>query len=264
MQLDRSALAAGVRLVVLDTVGSTNAEALARARAGERGPLWVAALRQTAGRGRRGRSWASEAGNLYATLLLTDPSPPARAPELSFVAALAVHDAVLECMSGLDSRVTLKWPNDLLADGAKIAGVLIEAETLADGRFSAALGIGLNCAHHPHDTSHPATDLAALGGDVPPHRAFRSLSAAMVRRLLQWDRGAGFSAIRRDWLANAAGVGEPIRVRTGLREFGGVFTTLDSMGRLILAAPDGTLQAIGAGEVFSGPAGPERHSGVAP
>src|SRR4051812_49540332 len=114
MQLDPTASAAGARLITHDTIGSTNAEALRVAREGERGPLWVAAKTQTAGRGRRGRAWVSEPGNLYASLLLTDPAPPERFPELSLVAALAVHDAVGGPIPGLAARRLLQWPDYLL------------------------------------------------------------------------------------------------------------------------------------------------------
>ena len=148
MHLHPEADAPGVRLVAHDTLGSTNAEALARARAGERGPLWVTAARQTAGRGRRGNVWTSEPGNLYASLLLTDPAPPAHLPELCFVVALGVLDAVGEAAPALRDRLKLKWPNDLLLDGAKFAGILIEAETIG-GVTAVAVGIGVNCAHHP-------------------------------------------------------------------------------------------------------------------
>jgi BirA family transcriptional regulator, biotin operon repressor / biotin---[acetyl-CoA-carboxylase] ligase len=250
MELDRSARAAGVRLVLRDTVGSTNAEALALARAGEPGPLWIAARRQTTGRGRRGRSWVSEAGNLYATLLLVDPAPPPHAPELSFVAALAAHDAVAELAPSLAGRLAVKWPNDLLVDAAKLAGVLVEGETRPGRGFAVAIGFGLNCAHHPDATAYPATDLAALGEAVDPQRAFAALSAAMLRRLKQWDQGRGFAAVRGDWLARARGVGAPIRVRTAQGELRGVFAALDRAGRLIVAAADGSTQAVAAGEVF--------------
>jgi BirA family transcriptional regulator, biotin operon repressor / biotin---[acetyl-CoA-carboxylase] ligase len=249
MQLDPSAAAAGVRLVVHDTVGSTNAEALALARAGDAGPLWVTARRQTAGRGRGGRTWVSEPGNLYASLLLTDPSPPAQAPELSFVSALALHDALADLAPELERRLAFKWPNDLLANGAKIAGILVEGETAARG-FAVAIGIGVNCSRHPSDTSYASTDLAALGFELAPAAVFRALSATFVRRLRQWERGAGFAAVRRDWLARAGGVGEPIRVRTGRGQLDGIFAALDPTGRLVLTVPDGTTHVIGAGEVF--------------
>src|SRR5947207_10376488 len=128
MRLDPSASAAGVRLVMHDALDSTNSEALKLAQGGERGPLWVVAARQTAGRGRRGRNWVSQPGNLYATLLLTDPAPAERWPQLSFVAALALRDAVAALAPALEARVAIKWPNDLLLDGAKVAGILIEGQ----------------------------------------------------------------------------------------------------------------------------------------
>src|SRR5262249_16691285 len=127
MELAPGAAAAGVGLIACETVGSTNSEALAYARAGERGPLWITARAQTAGRGRRGRSWVSEPGTLFATLLLTDPAQPERAAQLSFVAALALHDAITTVAPTLAPRLALKWPNDVLCDGAKLAGILIEA-----------------------------------------------------------------------------------------------------------------------------------------
>ena len=251
MQLDRSARAASFRLLVRDTVDSTNAEALTCARAGDRGDLWITAQCQTAGRGRRGRAWISEPGNFFATLLLIDPSVPARAAELSFVSALGVYDAVRELAPAVASRLGLKWPNDLLVAGGKIAGVLVEGETLAGAELAVAIGVGINCAHHPPDTAYPATDLAALGVRMTPQQVLRVLSASMLRRLRQWDRGNGFAAIRHDWLLRAEGVGAPIRVRTLDRELEGVFSALDSSGRLILAASDGTTRVVGAGEVFS-------------
>src|SRR6185436_2922212 len=127
MHLHKSASATGASLISFDTLGSTNAEALALARGGEHGPLWITAARQTAGRGRRGNAWTSEPGNLYASLLLTERLPAGRAPELCFVAALALHDAVSALAPALKPQ--LKWPNDLLIDGAKFAGILIEAES---------------------------------------------------------------------------------------------------------------------------------------
>ena len=131
MQLHPDAEASGVRLIAYDTLGSTNAEALARARGGERGPLWITAVQQTAGRGRRGKAWVSEPGNFYASLLLTDAAPPAHLPELCFVAALAVRDAVCAAAPRVAPQIKLKWPNDLLLQGAKLAGILIEAANAA-------------------------------------------------------------------------------------------------------------------------------------
>jgi BirA family biotin operon repressor/biotin-[acetyl-CoA-carboxylase] ligase len=245
MQLDPTAQAAGARLVAYDTIGSTNEEALRLVRAGERAPLWVVAKSQTAGRGRRGRAWVSEPGNLYASLLLTDPSPPDRFPELSFVAALALHDAITARVPGLAGRVALKWPNYLLIDRNKFAGILVEGEGT-----TVVIGIGVNCAHHPAGTEYPATDLAAAGVRATPDSLFPPLSAAIVAWLAQWDRGAGFAAIRADWISRAAGIGRPVRVRTGDAELNGTFEALDANGRLVLRLADGTMQAIAAGDVF--------------
>lgn len=245
MRLDPTADAAGARLVTHDTIGSTNAEALRLARSGERGPLWVVARQQTAGRGRRGRVWVSEPGNLYATLLLSD-APMAHAPELSFVAALALYDAIAGRVPGLDRRLALKWPNDLLIDRCKFAGILIEGE---DG--AVAVGIGVNCAHHPAGTEFPATDLAAAGVRASPESVFAPLSAAMVTRLAQWDRGAGFAAVRADWLARAGGLGKPIKIALpdGVRE--GIFETVDEHGRLVLRLADGSAEIATVGDVLA-------------
>jgi len=238
---------AGVRHVSYGTLGSTNAEALARARAGEGGPLWITAARQSAGRGRRGAAWISEPGNLYATLLLTEPSPKDVAPQLSFVTALAVHDAVAECAPQLGPMLSVKWPNDLLLGGKKLVGILIEGES--EPRFAVAIGIGVNCAHHPDDTRYPATDLVSAGAVVAPERLADVLSAAMQRRLAQWQRGARFADIRADWLKRAANLGKEIQVRLPERELTGRFEGVDELGRLLLRGPSGPT-VITAGEVF--------------
>jgi BirA family transcriptional regulator, biotin operon repressor / biotin---[acetyl-CoA-carboxylase] ligase len=249
MRLDPLAAAAGVRLLDYETLPSTNSEALALARRGETGPLWIVARRQTAGRGRRNNQWISEPGNLYATLLLCDPAPAESAPELSFVAALAAHDAIFGRAEHLRGKLTLKWPNDVLCNGAKLGGILIESETI-EARLVAAIGIGVNCLHHPSQTSYPATDLAAAGAELSAEELFGVLSAAMARRLGQWQRGANFAAVRRDWLDRAFGVGAQMKVRLPGRELSGRCETLDERGRLLLRLADGTLQTIAAGDVF--------------
>src|SRR5215813_12480691 len=153
MRLDPRASAAGVRLNAHELLGSTNAEALRLASQGERGPLWVTAARQSAGRGRRGRSWVSEPGNLFASLLLTEPAPPEHWPELSFVAALAIHDAIADLAPSVRPQLAVKWPNDLLLGEAKFAGILSEAE----GAQTVVVGIGINCTSHPSVSDYPAT-----------------------------------------------------------------------------------------------------------
>jgi BirA family transcriptional regulator, biotin operon repressor / biotin---[acetyl-CoA-carboxylase] ligase len=239
---------AGVRHITYDTLGSTNAEALVLARAGDRGPLWITAKSQSGGRGRRGSTWVSPPGNLYATLLLTEPSAPEYAPQVSFVAALALHDAVAECAGALGPQLKVKWPNDLLLGGAKVAGILIEGES--EPAFAVAIGIGVNCIAHPDGTAYPATDLAAAGVLVSPDVLLAALAAAMLRRLAQWQCGDGFAGIRADWLKRAAGIGEDIRVRLPEREISGRFQGIDEAGRLLVQGPDGAA-TITAGEVFA-------------
>jgi BirA family biotin operon repressor/biotin-[acetyl-CoA-carboxylase] ligase len=246
MRLSSAAVAAGYRLTAHDSLASTNAEALARR--GEGGPLWIVAGQQSAGRGRRGNEWVSPPGNLYATLLLTDPAPPECAPELSFVTALALHDAILERAPALHAVLALKWPNDILCGGAKLAGILIEGERAADA-LAVAIGIGVNCQNHPKPTAYPVTDLKTAAADVAAADLFATLSATMLRRLGQWRRGAGFGDIRADWIARGAGMGGDMRVKLPDREILGRGEGLDDRGRLLLRLPDGSLQAIAAGEV---------------
>jgi BirA family biotin operon repressor/biotin-[acetyl-CoA-carboxylase] ligase len=246
MNRDATGLA-GARIRSFETLGSTNAEALVLARAGERGPLWIVARSQSAGRGRRGSIWISPPGNLYATLLLTAPAAPAQAPQLSFVAALALHDAVAQVAPALGPGLALKWPNDLLLGSAKLGGILLESEN--GPLFAVAVGIGVNCVSHPSGTPFPATDLAAAGAQVAPEQLLAALAAAMQRRLAQWRAGEGFAAIRADWLDRAVGLGQPVHVRLPEREFSGRFEGLDEAGRL-LVAEGGRTTAVTAGEVF--------------
>jgi len=236
-----------VRHIALGSTGSTNAEAMAHARAGERGPLWITATAQTEGRGRSGRNWVSPAGNLYATLLLTQPCAPPVAPQLAFVAGLAVHDAVAKSVPQLASRLALKWPNDLMLDGEKLAGILVESET--SPVLQIAVGVGINCTSHPSGTLYPATDLAAQGAQVSAETMFAALAQSMQRRLMQWNEGSAFAQIRSDWLARAGGLGKTIRVRLPEREFSGRFEGLDESGRL-LVQENGRVTTVTAGDVF--------------
>ena len=245
MQLDPAAASAGVRLATYDNIDSTNAEALLRARHGEVGPLWIVAERQISGRGRHGRAWTSEPGNFYATLLLTEPAPTCRAPELAFVTGVAVHDAVAEAAPNLPQRLMLKWPNDLLCGGAKLAGILIEGEGT-----SVAVGIGVNCRHHPADTSFPATDLVTCGARVSPGDLLSILSRTMLGRLGEWRQGVEFAAIRRAWLARAQALGSAISVRIGERAVHGRYDGIDDTGRLLLTLADERREIVSAGEVF--------------
>ncbi|HOV04724.1 MAG TPA: biotin--[acetyl-CoA-carboxylase] ligase [Hyphomicrobiales bacterium] len=246
---------AAVPRIALDEVDSTNAEALCRLAAGETAPFWLTAGRQVAGRGRRGRSWTSEPGNLYSSLVLVEPAPAEHLGALPLVVGLGVHRAVAG-LAGLDpARLRVKWPNDVLLDGKKIAGILIEANEIA-GRRTVVVGIGVNCAHHPEGTEWPATSLAAAGLAVSPDEVFACLAGSLAATLAEWDRGAGLAAIRRAWLDIASGLGEPIVVRLPQSTVSGHFSTIDRDGRLVLRLASGEERRIAAGDVFLPGTGP--------
>lgn len=275
MRLDPIAVDQGVSLEALDSAGSTNSEALDRARQGIRGPLWITANTQTAGRGRKARNWVSPPGNLYASLLLTDPAPFERAPELAFVAALALRDAIAAGAPALEAKLGFKWPNDLLLGAEKCAGILIEGETPnaaaagSGARLMVVIGIGVNCISHPTTDAgaadkpmlYPATDLSSHGAQLGAEALFTELSAAMCRRMAQWDAGRNFDTILGDWLHAARGIGGDITVRDGGRERTGRFVGLDRSGRLLLELPGGSFEKISAGDVFPLTGGDHRRLG---
>jgi BirA family transcriptional regulator, biotin operon repressor / biotin---[acetyl-CoA-carboxylase] ligase len=236
------------RLELHDRLGSTNDHAMARARAGDPGGLWVMAREQTAGRGRHGRDWRSPAGNLYASLLLIDPAPASAVPQLGFVAGVALATAVSEIVRH-DRRLALKWPNDLLFARAKLAGILLEGALVAEGRFACVIGIGVNCAHHPSGLDYPATDLSVVAQPTDPAQVLERLSEKMSEWLAVWDAGRGFRRIRETWLFFAAGLDERIIVKTLQGPIEGMFRGLDEEGRLLLGT-EGGLRAIEAGDVF--------------
>lgn len=242
-------VAGGLPVVHFAEIGSTNAEALSRAADGGV-EQWIVADRQITGRGRRGRQWVSEPGNLYATILLYDPAPQALSPQLCFVAALALHDAVCDCLPPLDQqKLRLKWPNDLLLDGKKLAGILVEG-TAAEGKQAVVTGIGVNCLHHPGDTPYPVTDFANEGFALKPAALFERLAARLMDRLAQWRRGAAFSATRNAWLARAHDLGREIEVKLPERVLNGRFEEIDSDGALVLSLSSGHRELIRAGDVF--------------
>lgn len=250
------ALPQGYILRAFAELDSTNEEARRLGEAGTPGPIWITAERQTAGRGRRGRSWVSPTGNLMATLLLRPEVGARKAAELSFVAAVALHDAVDALLPPpLQPGLRLKWPNDLLHDGRKLAGILLESSGVAGGELAwLAIGIGVNLAHHPDEVEFPATSLAALGvPDVTPENALEHLAAAFDRRFRQWREVEGFAAIREAWLARAAGLGGPIWVRLADETFQGVFTGLAPDGALEVRLASGETRLVAAGDVFFRP-----------
>jgi BirA family biotin operon repressor/biotin-[acetyl-CoA-carboxylase] ligase len=238
------------RRLALDEVGSTNTVALERAHAGDPGRLWVTARRQSEGRGRRGRAWVSEEGNLYASLLLIDPAPRQRLGTLPLVAAVAVYRALRPLFSRTPQALAIKWPNDILVDGRKINGILLESQALADGKMAVVVGCGVNCRHHPDNPAYPATDLADCGFDVATEDVFSALAAAMAEMLEIWARGAGFAAVREAWLRAARGVGEPVTVNMHDGPLHGVFEDIDADGYLCLAMGDGQRRLVSAGDLF--------------
>jgi BirA family biotin operon repressor/biotin-[acetyl-CoA-carboxylase] ligase len=239
----------GYALKKFAEIDSTNEEARRMAMAGEHGPVWIAAERQTAGRGRRGRHWVSPPGNLAATLLLRPECAPGEAAQLSFVAALAAAGAV-ECLAHT-SRIEVKWPNDVLADGRKIAGVLLESASSGSGFVDwLAVGIGINLASHPEQVEFPATSLAALGEPVPAADDALSLLASFWTKWYEEWTAKGFEPIRDAWLARAAQIGGRIRARLETGETSGVFEGIDQTGALILRETQDRTRIIAAGEVF--------------
>jgi BirA family biotin operon repressor/biotin-[acetyl-CoA-carboxylase] ligase len=260
MRLDPAAEAAGFTLDRRGSVGSTNDEALALARAGESQRVWVVADQQERGRGRSGRSWSSPPGNLYASLLLVDPCEPARAPQLGFVAGVALHRAVSEAVPYGVPHLALKWPNDLLRDGAKVAGILVEGVSQGAGSLAAVIGLGVNLVSHPDGQSYPAADLADTKLDVAT--LFETLSRSMAETLALWDRGAGFRRVREAWVARAGGIGGEIEVRRSSGSLRGIFRDIDADGRLILDR-DGQVVSIEAGDVFFGAPRGEQGRGAA-
>lgn len=242
-------VAGGLAVTHLAEIGSTNAEALLRAAAAAP-EQWIVADKQAAGRGRRGRQWVSEPGNLYSSLLLYDPAPPALTPQICFVAALAVHDAICDAAANLGpERLRLKWPNDLLLDGKKLVGILVEGAAVGS-KQAVVTGVGVNCTHHPSDTPYLATSLAEEGFSVAPAKLFERLAARMMDRLAQWQRGAAFSATRNAWLARAHDLGRDIEVKLPERVLNGRFEEIDADGALVLTLASGHRELIRAGDVF--------------
>lgn len=258
MELGSSARARGVRLLALESVDSTNDEARRLIETGERGPLWVVAARQTGGHGRLGRQWISPQGNLHASFVLGDFGVSAVAPQLGFVAGVAALRALREA-TGKARRFALKWPNDLLLDGAKLGGILLEnvSAPTGDARMPVAsvaiIGVGVNCAEAPKGLPFEARALASIGPDAPDAACFFAhLSDALVEALDLWRGGEGFSEIRETWLRDAAYLGADIRVELPRETVEGRFVTIDATGRLVLATPSGE-RVVEAGDVSLGP-----------
>jgi BirA family biotin operon repressor/biotin-[acetyl-CoA-carboxylase] ligase len=221
----------GWRLVRFEAIDSTNEEGRRRALAGDPGRLWIVAGKQRVGRGRRGRTWISPKGNLHASALLIDPCTPALAPQLGFVAGVALAKAA-EDVGAIGAR--LKWPNDLLCGARKCAGLLVEGAALPGRRLACVVGVGVNCASAPEGVGYPTAVLAGRDGRrVSADELFARLIVRFEETLTQWRAGAAFASIRSAWLDRAVGLGERIRITgaSGPRE--GTFAGLDADGRLL-------------------------------
>jgi BirA family transcriptional regulator, biotin operon repressor / biotin---[acetyl-CoA-carboxylase] ligase len=242
---------AGYRLVKLDTVDSTNAEAKRRADMGEPGPLWVTSARQSKGRGRAGRDWTSQVGNLFASLLIRPNCTLQTASQLAFVAGIAAYETVAKLIA-YEGRadLLLKWPNDVLLAEEKVAGMLLENVSTPKSTGSVVvIGTGINLANHPANLPQPAISLAAYGLTIPPGDALQVLAETTREWLARWGEGATFPTIRRAWLDRAGPTGRPLRVALNDEQIEGTYAGLDSDGALRLKTANGE-RRITAGDVF--------------
>ncbi|WP_417810981.1 biotin--[acetyl-CoA-carboxylase] ligase [Thalassospira alkalitolerans] len=239
----------GFYLHELDVIDSTNDEAKRLADKGAQSGALIWARQQTTGRGRRGRAWSSPVGNLYSSLLLRPDCPLFEAAKLTFLIAVAMAEAI-EMVSGNQIRPDCKWPNDLMVNGRKISGILLESAS-NDGTQTdyLVIGAGVNVAFYPDDAERPATSLAALGAPTSVKDVLQIYVARIAHWLPIWE-AQGFAPIREAWLTRAYGVGEPVIARLTQRTLEGTFVGLDDDGALVLRETDGTEHRIGAGEVF--------------
>lgn len=239
-------------IVWLEEVQSTNTEAMRRALDGEPGPLWIAAHRQSAGRGRSGRVWESGQGNLQASLLISIALPAPKAYQLSLVAGVAAHAAIHAAMQPAPAALRLKWPNDVLIGLEKTGGILVETSTAKTGVLSAAIGIGINLASHPGELDRPATHLGAFAHPPSPDVLIEHLATAMDHWLAVWNAGTGFSSIREAWLDAAHPIGERLSIKAGSAAIAGTFAGLDQDGALLLDVSDGQRRTFTYGDVSLG------------
>src|SRR6202049_950797 len=257
------ASSAGYGLTAFDQIGSTNAEALSRARDGERGPIWFVTGEQTAGRGRPHRPWIAPRGNLASSILEVIDVSPAVAATLGFAAGLALEaalrkvsvEASLRSAGSDDMKFSLKWPNDVLAGRQKLAGILLEAEAVPGDLLAVVVGIGTNVVAAPERTPTPATSLAALGVHIGAEELFATLSDSWTEFRGIWDNGRGFGEIRHLGLERAAGLGEPVAIQAGGSAVEGTFDTIDDTGCLMVRTADGKRVPISAGGGFFWSAG---------
>ena len=248
MRADPVVCAPGYRVEWHNELDSTNSAALRTALDSVPSRLWIAAAQQTAGRGRAGRPWVSRPGNLYASLLLINEFDPGRAPELGFVTGVALAEALASQLSPSASP-KLKWPNDVLCNGKKIAGILLEGSQMPGGAFACVIGCGVNCVSHPDNTGYPATNLRELGADVAAQDLLILIAGRFAHWFETWCKPDGFTHVRESWLGRAAHLGQEINVAVHGGSVRGRFDTLDEYGRLVLHTSQGS-QVINTGDVM--------------
>lgn len=241
---------AGTRLLRYAELGSTNAEAMRLAASGEPGPAWIVADMQTAGKGRSGRAWASEPGNLFASYLFDTTAPISAAHQLSLVAGVAAFDAIASFGLTASEGLRLKWPNDILIGDAKAGGILVESTSLpARQTLTVVIGVGLNLQHHPDIAGRHVTSLSRHGVAVTTGAALDALDAALLHATALWDAAHGFSAVRAAWLARSGPVGQRISVNGADGTITGTFAGLDSDGALIIELQGGESRRCTYGDV---------------
>jgi BirA family transcriptional regulator, biotin operon repressor / biotin---[acetyl-CoA-carboxylase] ligase len=218
--------------------GSTNADAMARIAAGEGRPLWLTTDAQTSGRGRSGRPWVSPRGNFYGSLIHPFSPVAGTASQLALVVAVALHEAIMVHLPVAAGPALLKWPNDVLIDGAKVSGILIESASV-DTRLVAVIGIGVNLTTAPDALDRRVTSLAAQGAAVAPDVFRETLSATLLAAFEVWAEGARFDLIRSRWSARALPTGTAMTINTGDGLVAGAFAGLDADGALLLSCSDG-------------------------
>jgi BirA family transcriptional regulator, biotin operon repressor / biotin---[acetyl-CoA-carboxylase] ligase len=245
-------MTAAVHRVAL--TGSTNADAMALARAGRELPLWVIADSQTSGKGRSGRTWVSLPGNFHASYAVHLTCDLAKAGQISLVAGVAVIDALnAACATASPPDFRLKWPNDIMVGAAKCGGILIESTPdRVNGGLHGVIGFGLNLVCHPTELDRPLTNLARLGCRLNPSAVLGHLDRELAKAIAVWNGGRGFEQLRAQWLAVGTPIGTAMSVLAGSRHAAGRFAGLNTDGALLLADASGQTTTMTFGDVTLG------------
>jgi BirA family biotin operon repressor/biotin-[acetyl-CoA-carboxylase] ligase len=238
----------GYRHIAFGKIDSTNNIALGYFNNADPGKLWITAERQISGKGSRGRSWESERGNLYASLLLRLDAAPDRLAMLTFVASLALYDVIARFVPA--NHLALKWPNDLLLDGAKVSGILLENHSASKNGTAVIIGMGVNTASSPTEALYKSTSIKAAGISILPEVVFKHLVIEMDKWLSIWNNGNNFDAIRENWLARSVGLGEKVIAKIADSQIHGIFEDIDRNGLLILKTSDNRRQSISVADIF--------------